>query len=78
MTSGTSFWRVQKSPPNRGLKIVVVQWCFSALVLVQQTTAAQLRSGKGMRKIARELGVGTGTVQRVRQEMEGPFAVVAA
>jgi hypothetical protein len=31
-----------------------------------------------MRKIARELGVGTGTVQRVKQEMEGPFVSVAA
>ena len=30
------------------------------------------------RKIARELGVGAGTVQRVRQEMDGPFVVVAA
>jgi hypothetical protein len=25
---GTSFWRVQKTPPNPGQKIVVVQWCF--------------------------------------------------
>jgi hypothetical protein len=31
-----------------------------------------------MRKIARELGVGTGTVQRVKQEIEGPFVGVAA
>jgi hypothetical protein len=31
-----------------------------------------------MRKIARECGVGTGTVQRIRQEMKGPFVVVAA
>jgi hypothetical protein len=30
------------------------------------------------RKIARELGVGNGTVQRVRHEMKGPFADVAA
>jgi hypothetical protein len=30
------------------------------------------------RKISRELGVGTCTVQRIRQEMEGPFAVAAA
>ena len=39
---------------------------------------AQLRGGKGIRKIARELGVGTGTVQRIRQEMEGPFVGAAA
>ena len=45
---------------------------------MEKRIQAQLRGGKGMRKIARELGVGTGTVQRVRQEMEGPFAVVAA
>jgi hypothetical protein len=34
---------------------------------------AQLRAGKGMRKIARECGVGTGTVRRIKQEMKGPF-----
>jgi hypothetical protein len=38
----------------------------------------QLRSGKGVRKIARELGVGTGTVPRVQQETKGPFDGVAA
>ena len=42
------------------------------------TDHAALKLGKGMRKIARELGVGTGTVQRVKQEMEGPFVSVAA
>jgi hypothetical protein len=36
-----------------------------------------LRRGKGMRKNARELGVGTGTVQRIKQEMIGPFADAA-
>jgi DNA invertase Pin-like site-specific DNA recombinase len=45
---------------------------------LEKRIQAQLRGGKGIRKIARELGVGTGTVQRVRQEMEGPFAVVTA
>ena len=30
-------------------------------------------TGKGMLKVARECGVGSGTVQRIRQEMEGPF-----
>jgi hypothetical protein len=29
-------------------------------------------------KVARELGVGTGTVQRIKQEMTGPFADAAA
>jgi hypothetical protein len=37
-----------------------------------------LRAGKGINKVARELGVGTGTVQRIRQEMKGPFVGVAA
>ena len=45
---------------------------------LEKRIQAQLRGGKGMRKIARELGVGTGTVQRIRQEMKGPFADVAA
>ena len=41
----------------------------------------QLRAGKGMLKIAAECGVGSGTVQRIKHEMEGrPFggASVAA
>jgi len=33
---------------------------------------------QGMLKVARECGVGSGTVQRVKQEMKGPFADVAA
>jgi DNA invertase Pin-like site-specific DNA recombinase len=45
---------------------------------LEKRIQAQLRGGKGMRKIARELGVGTGTVQRIRQEMEDPFVVAAA
>jgi hypothetical protein len=28
--------------------------------------------------VARECGVGSGTVQRIRQEMKGPFVGVAA
>ena len=40
---------------------------------IEKRIEAQLRAGKGMRKIARECGVGTGTVQRVKQEMKGPF-----
>jgi DNA invertase Pin-like site-specific DNA recombinase len=39
---------------------------------------AQLRAGKGILKVAREIGVGTGTVQRIKQEMTGPFDGVAA
>ena len=41
----------------------------------------QLRAGKGMLKVAAECGVGSGTVQRIKHEMEGrPFggASVAA
>ena len=29
---------------------------------------AQLRTGKGMLKVARECGVGSGTVQRIKQD----------
>jgi DNA invertase Pin-like site-specific DNA recombinase len=45
---------------------------------VEKRIQAQLRAGKGILKVARELGVGSGTVQRVRQEMTGPFADAAA
>jgi len=45
---------------------------------VEKRIQSQLRAGKGINKVARELGVGTGTVQRVRQEMTGPFDGVAA
>jgi DNA invertase Pin-like site-specific DNA recombinase len=45
---------------------------------VEKRIQAQLRAGKGILKVAREIGVGTGTVQRVKQEMTGPFAVAAA
>jgi hypothetical protein len=36
---------------------------------------SQLRAGKGILKVARELGLGTSTVQRIAREMEqsGPF-----
>jgi DNA invertase Pin-like site-specific DNA recombinase len=37
----------------------------------------QLRAGKGILKVAKELGVGTGTVHRVARDL-GPFAVEAA
>jgi DNA invertase Pin-like site-specific DNA recombinase len=45
---------------------------------LEKRIRVQLRGGKGMRKIARECGVGTGTVQRIHQEMEGPFVGAAA
>jgi DNA invertase Pin-like site-specific DNA recombinase len=45
---------------------------------VEKRIQAQLRAGKGILKVARELGVGSGTVQRVRQEMSGPFVGAAA
>jgi hypothetical protein len=45
---------------------------------LEKRIQAQLRAGKGMLKVARECGVGSGTVQRVKQEMEGTFAGVAA
>jgi DNA invertase Pin-like site-specific DNA recombinase len=45
---------------------------------VERRIQAQLRLGKGILKVARELGVGSGTVQRIRQEMKGPFAGMAA
>jgi len=39
---------------------------------------AQLRANKGILKVAREVGVGVGTVHRIKQEMTGPFADAAA
>src|SRR5215472_15279473 len=45
---------------------------------MEKRIQAQLRRGKGMRKVARECGVGTGTVQRVQQEMKGPFVGAVA
>jgi hypothetical protein len=41
---------------------------------VEKRIQAQLRAGKGIIKVAREVGVGTGTVQRIAQEMPRPFA----
>jgi hypothetical protein len=40
-------------------------------------SAAQLRAGKGILNVAREIGVGTGTVQRIAQEMPRPFDAAA-
>jgi DNA invertase Pin-like site-specific DNA recombinase len=44
---------------------------------VEKRIQAQLRAGKGILKVAREVGVGTGTVQRIAQEMPRPFEVAA-
>jgi DNA invertase Pin-like site-specific DNA recombinase len=45
---------------------------------IEKRIQAQLRAGKGILRVARECGVGSGTVQRVKQEMEGPFDGAAA
>jgi DNA invertase Pin-like site-specific DNA recombinase len=44
---------------------------------VEKRIQQQLRAGKGINKVAREVGVGTGTVQRIAQEMPRPFEAVA-
>jgi len=44
---------------------------------VEKRIQSQLRAGKGILKVAREIGVGTGTVQRIAREL-GPFDAVAA
>ncbi len=44
---------------------------------LEKRIQAQLRGGKGILKVARECGVGTGTVQRIASEMR-PFGAVAA
>jgi DNA invertase Pin-like site-specific DNA recombinase len=38
----------------------------------------QLRAGKGILKVAHEVGVGHGTVQRIAREMPRPFVAAAA
>jgi len=45
---------------------------------VEQRIRGLLRTGLGINSTARKVGVGTGTVQRVKQEMTGPFDVAAA
>jgi len=45
---------------------------------LEKRIQTQLRAGKGILKVAREFGVGTGTVQRVKDEMFGPFDASAA
>jgi DNA invertase Pin-like site-specific DNA recombinase len=44
---------------------------------VEKRIREHLRSGDGILKVAREVGVGTGTVQRIRDEMKGPFVAAA-
>ena len=44
---------------------------------LEKRIQSQLRAGKGILKVAREIGVGTGTVQRIAREL-GPFDAVAA
>jgi len=45
---------------------------------IEKRIKAQLQIGKGMLAIARDCRVGTGTVQRIKAEMKGPFVAVAA
>lgn len=40
---------------------------------IEKRILSHLRKGKGILKVARECGVGTGTVQRIKEEMSGPF-----
>jgi DNA invertase Pin-like site-specific DNA recombinase len=45
---------------------------------LEKRIQTQLRANKGILKVARECGVGTRTVQRIKREMESPFDVAAA
>ena len=40
--------------------------------------AGAKNAGQGINNVAREVGVGTGTVQRIAREMGGPFDAAAA
>jgi DNA invertase Pin-like site-specific DNA recombinase len=40
---------------------------------IEKRIQSHLRKGMGILKVASELGVGTSTVQRIKQEMSGPF-----
>jgi DNA invertase Pin-like site-specific DNA recombinase len=44
---------------------------------VEKRIQTQLRAGKGIIKVAHEIGVGVGTVQRIAQEMPRPFVAAA-
>jgi DNA invertase Pin-like site-specific DNA recombinase len=45
---------------------------------MEKRIQSQLQAGKGILKVARKCGVGTGTVQRIKDEMSGPFDAAAA
>jgi len=45
---------------------------------LEKRIQTQLRAGKGILRVAREIGVGTGTVQRIKAEITGPFDAAAA
>jgi DNA invertase Pin-like site-specific DNA recombinase len=45
---------------------------------VEKHIQEQLRAGKGIIKVAREVGVGNGTVQRIADEIRRPFVTAAA
>jgi DNA invertase Pin-like site-specific DNA recombinase len=40
---------------------------------IEKRIQSHLRQGKGILKVATELGVGTSTVQRIKEKMSGPF-----
>jgi DNA invertase Pin-like site-specific DNA recombinase len=44
---------------------------------LEKRIQTQLRAGKGILRVAREVGVGNGTVQRIAQEMGRPFDAAA-
>jgi DNA invertase Pin-like site-specific DNA recombinase len=44
---------------------------------VEKRIREHLQAGSGILEVAREVGVGTGTVQRIAQEMHRPFVAVA-
>jgi DNA invertase Pin-like site-specific DNA recombinase len=44
---------------------------------IEKRIQDRLRAGMGIIKVAREVGVGNGTVQRIAQEMGRPFEVAA-
>jgi DNA invertase Pin-like site-specific DNA recombinase len=44
---------------------------------VEKRIQDQLRAGNGIIKVAREIGVGVGTVQRVKDAMPSPFVAAA-
>ena len=45
---------------------------------LEKRIQTQLQAGKGILKVSRECSVGTGTVQRIKDEISGPFDAAAA